>query len=227
YGDMNLLPWMVPPDLVDPGATETLLESRVLSREHTLVTDWLDSDSLGLLSHPIIVLSPELFPRTLPSSFQQFRVDEGLYVIPPDSLSLQTFLNWEIIAEEDSYDLGEALAVSREWSETGRVVEIYTEGGYEISFPHYFPLNASYTLSVRLFDFPAVDYASNIPLSPLELVIGDEVVSTLVYSDNEVLSWNTTVDLGPGFEVISIREADDMLPFRLSLDVLTVTVNLE
>ncbi len=225
YGDMNLLPWMVPPDLVDPGATETLLESRVLSREHKLVTDWLDSGSLGLLSHPIIVLSPELFPRTLPSSFQQFRVDEGIYVIPPDSLSLQTFLNWEIIAEEDSYDLGEALAVSREWSETGRVVEIYTEGGYEISFPHYFPATGSYTISVHLFDFPKADYNTTIPLSPLELLIGDEVIDTLVYGRNEVMWWNVSLDISSGFDLITLRAARDDLPFRLSLDVIVVAVD--
>ncbi|MFQ5884528.1 MAG: hypothetical protein ACE5IO_05445 [Thermoplasmata archaeon] len=223
YGDINFLPWTVSPGLINPKAMESDIKSHFLNQEYTVMTRWLNPKMLDLLQHPIAIVYPELFSRTLPSSFQRFLVDEGLYVIPPNSLSLETFLEWEILAEEDSYDLGKSIIVKRDWSSGGKVVEIYTKRGYEISFPHYYPVTSSYTLSIHLFDFPKTDYSNATPLSPLELVIDDQVISTLVYGRNEVVWWNVTLDMTSGVEVITLRAASDELPFRLSLDIIVVT----
>ena len=223
FGDMNFLPWALPPQRIDPSLTENFPLLLTLCFEYRQMRKALEPGPLGTLAHPIVILQPELFPRSLPSQFQRYNVGDGLYVIPPNSLSLDTFLTWQILPEEDAYSLGEAYPVERNWSFSQRVVEIYTSEGYEISFPHYFPVSGRYTISIRLFDFPEMDVNTTTPLSPLELYVADTLVDTLMYGTVRPIWWNATADLDKGFKVITLRTATDDLPFRLSLDMIVVT----
>lgn len=224
YGDINFLPWFVPWDDVETSMRDLPREAHFLRQEHRELIGALDPRPLSLLSHPIIIIKPELFDRELPSDFEAFRVENGIYVIPPDSLSLDTFLSWEILAGEDAFDLGEADLVERDWSLRPQVVEIYTTDGYKISFPYYFPVSGTYEISVRLFDFPATDLNTTVPLSPLELLIGNQTVNTLSYSTQQVIWWNTTVDIQAGLDVVTLKASTETSPFRLSLDTIWVAV---
>ncbi len=224
YGDINFLPWFVPWDDVETSLRDLPREAHFLRQEQRELIGALDPRPLSLLSHPIIIIKPELFDRELPSDFEAFRVENGIYVIPPDSLSLDTFLSWEILAGEDAFDLGEAYLVERDWSRSPHVVEIYTTDGYQISFPYYFPVSGRYEISVHLFDFPATDLNTTVPLSPLELMIDDATVNTLFYSAQQVIWWNTTVHVQAGFDVVTLRAASETSPFRLSLDTVWIAV---
>lgn len=226
YGDINLLPWFVHPYYIFPDWIESPAKIGPLEQEYFMTTFWLNPEHLDLLAHPLVVVSPELFGRTLPPSFEEFLVGEGLYVIPPNTLSLETFLSWEILAEEDSFGLGDAYLVDRNWTVSGKVVEIYTQEGYEIAFLHYFPIQGTYRISIHLFDFPPTDFGTTIPLSPLELLIGDIVVDTLFYETSSVIWWDVRVELDAGLHVIKLRTTQNDLPFRMSLDEIVVMAEL-
>ena len=223
FGDINFLPWLLPPLQTNLGFPDFDLRTQFVIQEHVLILDRLDPRPLEILQHPIVVVSPELFTRSLPDYFDQFEVSEGILVIPPNSLTLETFLTWTILPEEDSFGLGEAYPTERDWSIAPRVIEIYVgRGGYEISFPYYFPIGGRYSISLHLFDFPRTDFNTTTPLSPLELILGDETVDTLVYGRQEVVWWNTTIEVRAGFDVISLRASNNTAPFRLSLDTIVV-----
>ena len=223
FGDINFLPWLLPPRHTNLGLPDFDLRTQFVIQEHVLILDRLNPRPLEILQHPIVVVSPELFTRSLPDDFDQFEADEGLLVIPPNSLTLETFLTWTILPDEDSFGLGQAYPTERDWSLAPRVIEIYVEaGGYEISFPYYFPLEGKYSISLHLFDFPPTDFNSTTLLSPLELVVGDETVGTLVYGRQQVVWWNTTIEARAGFDIISLRASNNIAPFRLSLDTIVV-----
>lgn len=224
YGDINFLAWFVPWVDVDTSLRDSPREAHFLRQEHRELLIALDPGPLSLLSHPIIIVKPELFEREISSDLEAFRVEDGLYVIPPNALSLDTFLSWEILAFEDAFDIGDASLVQRDWSLSPEVVEIYTTGGgYEVSYPHYFPVDSSYAISVHLFDFPGTELPGTTPTSPLQLFVDEAPIETLVYGTNAVTWWNVTVPLDAGFHVITLRAADDQLPFWMSLDQIVVT----
>ena len=223
YGDINFLPWNVAPDRTDPSVRSPRSTFLSVDHEFRRMIRMLEPGPFGSLSHPIVVIQPELFPRSLPDSFEQFQVREGLYVIPPNTLSKESFLRWEILAEEDSFGLGSAYRVARSWSLSGSVVELYaTTGAYQLSFPHYFPVTGEYTIAIHLFDFPSTDFNSTTPLSPLQVLIGGIVIDTLTYGTSQVIWWNVTVQLIGGLRTITLRTSTPDLPFRMSLDMIVV-----
>ncbi len=224
-GDLNFLPWFAHPNRIFPPPHPFSAYSLNMAGQYYLLENALHPEPLGLLAHPIIIISPELFPRSLPSSFNQFHVGDGIFVIPPGSLTLERFLSWPILATEDHLGLGKAYRVPREWSYSTDVVEIYTREGYNISFPHFFPASGEYTISIHLFDFPSLDSVSGLPLTPVQLLIDGEVIDTLHYGRSEVVWWNVTYQSDPSLAYLSLRASETGMPFRLSLDQLVVTLN--
>ncbi len=224
YGDINFLPWLVEPNLLFPHAATERLKASILDDEYRKTR--LRFDPQTVLAHPIVVVRPELFEKSLPTSFHQYWVSDGFFVIPPYALSMSDFYSWEILAAEDYYQLGNTTVLQRDWARYEMVLETYVIGGYEISFPHFFPLEGNYSLALHLFSFPEKDYETTAPLSPLEIAIDGNVLATLVYGKNEVLWWNVTANyVTPGLKLITLRSTNPELPFRMSLDVIVVSAN--
>ncbi len=224
YGDLNFVPWTVSPLRIGPDKSADHAQFVNVFYEFRQMKRGLDPGPLDAPAHPIIIIQPDLFDRSLPTEFERFHVDDGIYVIPPNALSIETFYVWELLPAEDSYGLGAAYLAERNWSLSPKVVEIYTRVGYQISFPYYFPVSGTYEIAVHLFDFPATDPNTTVPLSPLELMIDDVTVNTLFYSGQQVIWWNTTVDVQAGFDVVTLRAASETSPFRLSLDTVWIAV---
>lgn len=226
YGKIQDLYFLAPPLGEDSYRLDAPMEKGTAQRNGEELASRFGDDFAAIRQRPIVFLSPESYSLALSEVFvPRFHLGDGVYVIPPDSLTESEVNEWRLFCGTDYVTRNAGYTLEANWSLAPTVLEWFEPSPnmtLTASYRFGSSLSTTYSITIRIMDYPS-EYNSSASYAPLSFYLDGQLASRHSYGGRGPIELDLLVgSLRPGIHLLEIRTEARGMPVIATLDTISV-----